>query len=155
MIDENRRRAPPITTTMDSRDYSTHEHILEKRRPKVDKVRKIGGLTCNFPPGQTLKLPDYPSAPQVTAMENLPPGNRGINGRLLYTMQRWYIARNDRGAIPSVRKVDTRALPRAGTGNEPVHVGGNINPRVNIDHVCMFAFTYYTDFSTVLTISVF
>lgn len=137
------RRAPPITTTMASQAYLIHEHIMEKRagnRPPIKSFFTPGGLTCYLEPTDFVKYPVYPQPTAITEMELVPQEKRNREeDALLTTVERWYIGRQDDQVLPSITKVDTGDLQRAGSNNRQVFVGGDRRPRLSTDHVCMFA----------------
>jgi hypothetical protein len=151
-------RAPPISTTMADQFYSTHEHILVKRQKKktISDFFNKDVLTCRLPRGVGVEIPTHPGPAMVTNIEKMDPGRRNADEKaLLATMKRWYIGRQDRQALASLTKINTGQLPRGGSNNERVFVGGGRKPMVTVDHICMFTSTYYIDFSIILIFGLF
>jgi hypothetical protein len=144
------RQAPPITTTMTGQVYSTHEDSLEKRGPKIVKVKSFanpGVLTCQLGPHDYATIPPWPGPLGVTNMENLPPNRRGAAAdAILANMKRWYIGRQNDQGLPFLTRVDTRHLKNAGPQDQEVFVGMRKKPEVSTDHICMFTSTCYIDF---------
>jgi hypothetical protein len=131
--------------------YSTHEHSLEKRGPRVYKVKSFVNrdiLTCHLEPQDFAKIPEFPGPREIAKFEKLKPRQRTPKqAALLANMKRWYIGRQDDKDLPFLLRADTDNLEDAGPQGQKVFVGeGGKRPEVTVDHVCMYTSTCYIDF---------